>query len=82
MSDPMADMMLEAEQEAAAEREERTILLQRLTELRGMIEALAKAVSELAQMERAKHKTNSSAPSFTIDERDEHGQIKRFTLNS
>jgi hypothetical protein len=80
MSDPMAEMMLEATAQEAAEEEQRTILLQRITELRDMVAKLAQAVETLISLEKMENQQESSR-SFTVDERDEYGQIKRFTLN-
>ncbi len=77
MNDPVADLLLEAEQGIIAEREERTLLLERVTELRAMIAELAIAIAALANMERAEQGDRM----ITITERDEFGRIKSFRVN-
>jgi hypothetical protein len=79
MSDPLSDMMLEAAAQEAAEDEQRTIILQRITELREMVAKLAQTVDTLIGLETAERQRQER--SFTVDERDEYGQIKRFTIN-
>ena len=76
-NDPLAEMLLEAEDQANAEREERSILLQRITELRDMVAELAKAVGELSKMERAEQ----VGKTIRILERDESDRIKSIEIN-
>lgn len=77
MSDPISEMLIEFEREfdseVTAKREERTILLQRITELQGKIAELSKAVDLLSKLR--------SGGSYTITDRDDLGRIKAFRVN-
>jgi hypothetical protein len=77
VSDPLADLLLEEQQEADAEREERSILLQRITELRDAISELAKSVDLLLKMERSEQLGRT----VTVTERDEYDRIKTIQLH-
>lgn len=77
--DPLADMLMEGELAADLERTERRILLERVTELQDAVAKLSAAVDVLIKIERAEHVRVAS--SISIDERDEYGQIVKFTIN-
>lgn len=79
MNDPVADLLLEAEAEAGAEREERQIVLMRIAELRDAIEKLAAAVAAVS--DAAKPAQNEKAFRVAIIERDENDRIKTFEIN-
>jgi len=76
-NDPLEELLIEAEDEANAEREERGILLQRVTELKEQIAELSKAVDRLTTME----KSEQMGKKITITQRDEYDRIKSFTVN-
>jgi len=78
MSD-LADMLLEAEQEAAAEAEERQVVASQLAELSTKIAELSAAIERLAQL--AAVKAGARKVSVTVTGRDENDRIKSFTVN-
>lgn len=71
MNDPVAEMLLEAEDQANAESELRAIVLQKIAELSAEIKKLAEAVDAVVAMQ-------GGASTYTITERDEFGRIKSF----
>ena len=78
MSD-LAEMLLEAEQESAAEAEERQVVASQLAELRGKIAELSAAIERLSQL--AAVKAGARKVSVTVTGRDENDRIKSFTVN-
>lgn len=77
--DPLADLLMEGEIAADLERTERRVLLERITELRDTVSRLADAVDRLTKIDHSER--GRSIGTVTVEERDEYGQIVRFTLN-
>lgn len=75
MNDQVAEMLLEAEDQANAESELRATVLQQIAELRAEIKRLSEAVDAVVALERGGDST------YTITERDEFGRIKSFKVN-
>lgn len=77
MNDQVAEMFLESEQETAAELEDRAALLQRVTELAGVVAQLVSKMDELIGLE----KIEQGERRYIVTERDEFGRIKTFTVS-
>lgn len=74
MSDPVADMMLEAEQDAEAERIARQNVEERLS-------SVERQLAELVALVRGLPEThNGSGKTFTVTGRDEHERIKTVRI--
>ncbi len=79
MSDPLGDMLLEAEQEAGAEREERAIILERLSRLEEKLDNALAQLADLKGMERTEQSRNGRKV-YTVMTRDEFDRIKTFEV--
>lgn len=76
MSDPIAELIAEDEAERNGEREERQIVLRRLTELLDKIDALQAAEDQ----EQVSRPDITRGFTIRVTERDENGQISAIRV--
>ena len=78
MSDPVADMMLEAEQDAEAERISRQNVEERLASVERQLTELVGLLRTLTSMEGAEH---NGVRIITVTERDENERVKTIKVS-